>query len=288
MIRSSFGGKLFDAANVLFLALITLLTLYPFWDSLLVSITPMQESMSSSLHLYPKAITFEAYTYILGLKQLWVSYKVSVIITILGTAISMIATTMAAYALSKKQLPGGRIIMFMIVFTMMFSGGIIPNYLVVKQLGIINTMWSMMIPAAIQTYNLILMRSFFSSVPESLEESARIDGCHDFGILLRIIVPLSLPAIATISLFYAVSKWNEFFTAVMYVTDKEIWPLQLFMRSMLIDNEAAFQSGGDSPFLLGQSIKMATIMISTIPVMLIYPFFQRYFVQGVTLGAVKE
>lgn len=288
MIRNSFGGKLFDATNVLFLALITLLTLYPFWDSLIVSITPMQESMSSSLHLYPKAITFEAYSYILGLKQLWVSYKVSLIITIFGTAISMVATTLAAYALSKKQLPGGRIIMFMIVFTMMFSGGIIPNYLVVKQLGIINTMWSMMIPAAIQTYNLILMRSFFSSVPESLEESARIDGCHDFGILLRIIVPLSLPAIATISLFYAVSKWNEFFTAVMYVTDKEIWPLQLFMRSMLIDNEAAFQSGGDSPFLLGQSIKMATIMISTIPVMLIYPFFQRYFVQGVTLGAVKE
>ncbi|OAS17900.1 carbohydrate ABC transporter permease [Paenibacillus oryzisoli] len=288
MVRNSLGGKLFNATNVIFLALITLLTLYPFWDSLIVSITPMQESMSSSLHLYPKAITFEAYSYILGLKQLWVSYKVSLIITIFGTAISMIATTLAAYALSKKQLPGGRIIMFMIVFTMMFSGGIIPNYLVVKQLGIINSMWSMMIPAAIQTYNLILMRSFFSSVPESLEESARIDGCHDIGILLRIIVPLSMPAIATISLFYAVSKWNEFFTAVMYVTDKEIWPLQLFMRSMLIDNEAAFQSGGDSPFLLGQSIKMATIMISTIPVMLIYPFFQRYFVQGVTLGAVKE
>ncbi|MGO4495221.1 carbohydrate ABC transporter permease [Paenibacillus sp. 2RAB27] len=288
MVRGSFGGKLFDAANVIFLVLITLLTLYPFWDSLIVSITPIQESLSSSIHLYPQSITFEAYTYILGLKQLWVSYKVSVIVTVLGTLISMIATLLAAYALSKKQLPGGRIIMFAIVFTMMFGGGIIPNYLVVKQLGIINSMWAMMIPAAIQTYNLILMRSFFSSVPESLEESARIDGCNDFGILLRIIVPLSMPAIATISLFYAVSKWNEFFTAVMYVTDKEIWPLQLFLRSMLIDNEAAFQSGGDSPFLLGQSIKMATIMISTIPVMLIYPFFQRYFVQGVTLGAVKE
>lgn len=288
MVRGSFGGKLFDAANVLFLAMITLLTLYPFWDSFIVSITPIQESLSSSLHLYPKTITLEAYTYMLGLKQLWVSYKISIIVTVLGTVISMIATTLAAYALSKKQLPGGRFIMFAIVFTMMFGGGIIPNYLVVKQLGIINSVWAMMIPAAIQTYNLILMRSFFTSVPESLEESARIDGCNDFGILLRIVVPLSMPAIATVSLFYAVSKWNEFFTAVMYVTDKEIWPLQLFLRSMLIDNEAAFQSGGDSPFLLGQSIKMATIMISTIPVMLIYPFFQRYFVQGVSLGAVKE
>ncbi|MDF2660424.1 MAG: transporter permease [Paenibacillus sp.] len=288
MVRGNLGSKLFDAANTIFLTLLALITLYPFWDSLIVSITPIQESLSSSLHLYPKSVTFESYTYLLGLKQLWLSYRVSIIITVAGTAISMAATTLAAYALSKKSLPGGRYIMFAIVFTMMFSGGIIPTYLAVKQVGMLNSIWAMMIPVAIQTYNLIIMRSFFASVPESLEESARIDGCSDFGILLRIVIPLSMPAIATVSLFYAVSKWNEFFTAIMYVTDKDIWPLQLFLRSMLIDNEASFQSGGDSPFLLGPSIKMATIMISAIPVMLIYPFFQRYFVQGVTLGAVKE
>jgi putative aldouronate transport system permease protein len=288
MVRGNLGSKLFDAGNTIFLTLLALITLYPFWDSLIVSITPIQESLSSSLHLYPKSVTFESYTYLLGLKQLWLSYRVSIIITVAGTAISMAATTLAAYALSKKSLPGGRYIMFAIVFTMMFSGGIIPTYLAVKQVGMLNSIWAMMIPVAIQTYNLIIMRSFFASVPESLEESARIDGCSDFGILLRIVIPLSMPAIATVSLFYAVSKWNEFFTAIMYVTDKDIWPLQLFLRSMLIDNEASFQSGGDSPFLLGPSIKMATIMISAIPVMLIYPFFQRYFVQGVTLGAVKE
>lgn len=288
MVRGNLGSKLFDTANTIFLTLLALLTLYPFWDSLIVSITPIQESLSSSLHLYPKSVTFESYTYLLGLKQLWLSYKISILITVFGTAISMVATTLAAYALSKKQLPGGRFIMFAIVFTMMFSGGIIPTYLAVKQVGMLNSVWAMMIPVAIQTYNLIIMRSFFASVPESLEESARIDGCNDFGILLRIVIPLSMPAIATVSLFYAVSKWNEFFTAIMYITDKDIWPLQLFLRSMLIDNEASFQSGGDSPFLLGPSIKMATIMISAIPVMLIYPFFQRYFVQGVTLGAVKE
>ncbi|GIP34868.1 carbohydrate ABC transporter permease [Paenibacillus sp. J2TS4] len=288
MTRNSTGSKLFDAANYLILTLLAFLTLYPFWDSLIVSITPLQESLSSNLHLIPKSITFEAYQYLLQLKQLWVSYGISIFITVFGTAISMLATTLAAYALSKRQLPGVRPIMFAIVFTMMFSGGIIPTYLVVKQLGMMNTVWSLMIPTAIQTYNLIIMRNFFTSIPESLEESARMDGCSDLGILLRIVVPLSMPAIATISLFYAVARWNEFFTAVMYVTDKGIWPLQLFLRSMLIDNEASFQSGGDSPFLLGQSIKMATIMISTIPVMIIYPFFQKYFVQGVTLGAVKE
>ncbi|KIL41963.1 ABC transporter permease [Gordoniibacillus kamchatkensis] len=288
MAHSGFGSKLFDVLNYLFLALTALVTLYPFWDSLIVSITPMKEGISAGLHLFPKTVTFEAYQYLLQLEQLWSSYKISVLVTVIGTAISMFATILAAYALSKKELPGSRVIMFTIVFTMMFGGGIIPNFLVVKQLGMLNTVWAMMIPAAIQTYNLILMRSFFLSIPESLEESAKIDGCHDFGILLKIVIPLSMPAIATIALFYAVSRWNEFFMAVMYVTDKQLWPLQLFLRSMLMENEAAFQSGGDSPFLLGQSIKMATIMVSAIPVMIIYPFFQRYFVQGVTLGAIKE
>ncbi|MCY9662413.1 carbohydrate ABC transporter permease [Paenibacillus chondroitinus] len=288
MPNSSLGSKIFDSLNYALLALLALLTVYPFWDSLIVSITPMQESVTSSLHLIPKSVTFEAYQYMLSLEQLWTSYGISIFITVLGTVISMIATTMAAYALSKKQLPGGRTVMFLIIFTMMFSGGIIPTYLVIKQLGMMNTVWAMMVPTAITTYNLIIMRSFFSSIPESLEESAKLDGCNDFGILLRVVVPLSMPALATIALFYSVSRWNEFFTAVMYITDKNIWPLQLFLRSMLIDNEAAFQSGGDSPFLLGPSVKMATIMISVIPVILIYPFFQRYFVQGVTLGAVKE
>lgn len=288
MNNSGLGAKLFQLCNYTFLGLITLITLFPFWDSLIVSITPISESMQSSLHLFPKAITFEAYEYIIGMEQLWKSYGVSIFVTVFGTILSMIVTTLAAYALSKSYLPGGRAIMFFIVFTMMFSGGIIPTYLVVKQLGMMNTVWAMIMPLMIQTYNLIIMRTFMTSVPESLEEAARIDGCGDFRILLRVVLPLSMPAIATISLFYAVSKWNEFFTAVMYVTDKDIWPLQLFMRAMLIDNEAMYQTGGDSPFLLGQSIKMASIMISTIPVMMIYPFFQRYFVQGATLGAVKE
>ncbi|MFD0712665.1 carbohydrate ABC transporter permease [Paenibacillus sp. GCM10027626] len=288
MNQAGLGSKLFNACNYIFLGFITLLTLFPFWDSLIVSITPISESMSSNLHLFPKTITFEAYAYIAGMKQLWNSYGISIFVTVVGTILSMIVTTLAAYALSKSNLPGGRVIMFLIIFTMMFSGGIIPTYLVVKQLGMMNSVWAMIAPLMIQTYNLIIMRTFMASVPESLEEAARIDGCGDFRILLQVVLPLAMPAIATISLFYAVAKWNEFFTAVMYVTDKDVWPLQLFMRAMLIDNEAMYQSGGDSPFLLGQSIKMASIMVSTIPVMLIYPFFQRYFVQGATLGAVKE
>ncbi|MBD7969193.1 carbohydrate ABC transporter permease [Paenibacillus gallinarum] len=288
MSRMGFGGKCFEIANMLFLLLLGLLTLYPFWDSFVVSISPMESSLSSNFHFIPEKITFEAYLAVLNLKQLWSSYSVSIFITVVGTIISMIITTLAAYALSKRELPGGRTFMFLIIFTMMFSGGIIPNYIVVRQLGMMDTIWAMIIPTAVTTYNLIIMRSFFDGFPKSLEESARIDGCNDFGILLRIVLPLSMPVIATVSLFYAVARWNDFFTAVMYVVDKDLWPLQLFLRSILIDNEAAFQSGGDSLFLLGQPAKMAAIMITTVPVMLVYPFFQKYFVQGAILGAVKE
>ncbi|MDF2667990.1 MAG: transporter permease [Paenibacillus sp.] len=282
------ASKVFDVGNYLFLCLLALITLYPFWDSFIVSIIPLQEYLASTVHLYPKAITWEAYAYIFQMKELWSSYGVSFFITVVGTLISMIVTILAAYALSKKNLKGKRVVLFLIVFTMMFSGGLIPTYIVVKQFGLMNSVWSLIIPTALSTYNLIIMRNFFLSVPESLEESAKIDGCNDVGVLIRIVIPLSMPAIATIGLFYAVNRWNEFFTAVMYITDKDKWPLQLFLRSMLMENEASYQSGGDNPFLLGQSIKMASVMISTIPVLLIYPFFQRYFVQGMTLGAVKE
>ncbi|TBL78506.1 carbohydrate ABC transporter permease [Paenibacillus thalictri] len=287
-MRRGLASKTFDAANYLIMSLIALATLYPFWDSLIVSIIPLDESLASNVHLFPKTITFEAYAYIFKMKELWSSYGVTIFVTAVGTLISIVVTLMAAYALTKKELKGRRLFLFLIVFTMMFNGGLIPTYMVIKQLGMMNSVWSLIVPTALSTYNLIVMRSFLQSIPESLEESARMDGCNDIGVLFRIVVPLSLPAIATVSLFYAVFRWNEFFTAVMYITDKEKWPLQLFMRAMLLENEASFQGGGDNPFLLGQSIKMASIMLSAIPVMLIYPFFQKYFVQGVTLGAVKE
>ncbi|TMV50610.1 carbohydrate ABC transporter permease [Paenibacillus mesophilus] len=287
-MKQTFASRLFDVSNIVLLTCLSVITLYPFWDSLIVSVIPLQESLASNIHLFPKTITWEAYAYIFKMDELWSSYGVSLFVTGVGTLLSMLMTVLAAYALSKPQLKGKRTIMFLIVFTMMFNGGLIPTYLVVKQLHLLNSVWALIIPTALSTYNLIIMRNFFMGLPESLEESARIDGCTDLGVLFRIVVPLSMPAIATVALFYAVARWNEFFTAVMYITDKDKWPLQLFLRAMLVENEASFQGGGDNPFLLGQSMKMASVMISTIPVLLIYPFFQKYFVQGVTLGAVKE
>ena len=284
----SISSRAFNIFNYGLLGFLALITLYPFWDSLIVSIIPLEESVASSVHLWPKSITFEAYSYIFQLKELWSSFGNSVFITAIGTAISMFVTVLAAYSLSKHKLPGKRGILFLLVFTMMFSGGLIPTYIIVKEFYLLNSLWGLIIPTAVNTYNLIIMRNFFMSVPESLEESAKIDGCTDVGVLFRIVLPLAMPAVATIALFYAVYRWNDFFTAVMYITDKDKWPLQLFLRAMLMENEASYQSGGDNPFLLGQSIKMSSVMISTIPVMLIYPFFQKYFVQGATLGAVKE
>jgi len=195
---------------------------------------------------------------------------------------------MTGWALSRPDLRGRRFVMFLIVFSMMFSGGLIPLYIVVLRLKIMNTMWALIFPGAIATYNLIIMRTFFSTLPASLEESARIDGANDFTVLGRIIVPLSMPVVATISLFYAVAHWNGYLSAVMYISDARRWTLQLYLRAMLYENEAAISGGAtDNPFLIGQPIKMATVIVAMVPVMIMYPFFQRWFTRGVLLGAVK-
>ncbi|GGD64287.1 carbohydrate ABC transporter permease [Paenibacillus nasutitermitis] len=281
-------GYMFDMFNYSFLAFLAFITLYPFWDSFIVSIIPMKEYLSSNIHLFPKTVTFEAYSYLLSMKELWSSYMVTFIITAGGTLINMLLTITAAYALSVQELKGRRIIMFFILITMMFSGGVIPSYIIVKNLGLMNSLWALMIPSAINTYNLIVLRSFFQSLPPELESSAKIDGCNEIGVLFRIVIPLSLPGIATITLFYAVAHWNEFFNAVFYISDKNLYPLQLFLRGMLFENESTYSGGGDSPFLLGPAIKMATLMVATVPIMLVYPFFQKYFAKGALLGAVKE
>ncbi|SFS46102.1 carbohydrate ABC transporter permease [Paenibacillus sp. BC26] len=282
------AGKLFNSFNVVFLTIVAIVTVYPFWDTFVVSIIPLEEYLGSSIHLFPKAITFEAYTYLFSMNELWNSYGVTLFITVVGTALNMILTVLAAYALSRPSLKGQRVIMFLLVFTMMFSGGIIPTYLVVKDLGMMNTVWALIIPSALNTYNLIIMKNFFSSMPDGLVEAAKIDGSNDLGILFKIVIPLSMPAISTITLFYAVTRWNDFFNAIFFISDKELWPLQLFLRSMLFENESSYSGGGDSLFLLGPSIKMATVMAASIPVMLIYPFFQKYFINGVLIGGVKE
>jgi putative aldouronate transport system permease protein len=210
----------------------------------------------------------------------------------MGTLINIVMTCLMAYPLARKDLDYRMPIQLMVIFTMLFSGGMIPTFLVVKQLGLIDSYWSLLLPGAISAFNLIIMRNFFQQLPDGLEESAKIDGCSDPGILFRIVIPLSLPAIATFSLFYAVGHWNTFFNAVLYINDSTKWPIQVLLRQIVIMSEGG--GLGDSTALDAsfvkppeQSVKMAVIVISTLPILMVYPFLQKHFAKGVLLGSVK-
>ena len=286
-IKRSLGSRSFDVFNVLILALLAVTTIYPFWDALIVSVSSLKAYLSTPVHLWSSEFSFEGYAYMLNTGTLWTSYANTLFITVAGTAINVLVTIMAAYVLSKNELKGHRVLMFLAVFTMMFTGGIIPTYMVVKNLGMMNSLWSMILPTAVSTYNLIIMRNFFRAMPKELEESGMLDGCTEVGVLFRIVLPVSIPAVTTITLFYAVDHWNDFFSAIMYISSQKAWPLQLFLRSMLFESDMAYASGGESLFLLGQPMKMAAIMLAIIPIMCAYPFFQKYFTKGVMAGAVK-
>ncbi len=286
-IKRSWGERTFNVINVIFLFCLAFATLYPFWDCLIVSMSSLKSYLSSGIHLWPMEWAFDGYAYMFKSHELWTSYANSFFITLVGTAINMLITVMAAYVLSRPHLLGRRLLMFVAIFTMMFSGGLIPTYMLVRNVGLMNSLWAMILPSAINTYNLIILRNFFYSLPSELEESAFLDGCTDVGVLFRIMLPISKPALATIGLFYAVWHWNDFFSAIMYISDSRKYPLQLFLRSMLFETDAAYSSGGESLFLLGQPMKMAAIMMAIIPIMMMYPFFQKYFTKGALAGAVK-
>lgn len=285
-IKQSLGSRLFDYINVIILSIVGIITLYPFWECLVVSVSSIKSYLATNVHLWPQEWSFAGYEYMLKMQQLWVSYGNSIFITVVGTFINMLITIMAAYVLSKKGLKGQRVFMFLAVFTMMFSGGIIPLYIVVKDLNLMNSLWAMILPTAVNTYNLIILRNFFSEIPAELEEAALLDGCTEIGVLFRVVLPVSKPAITTVALFYAVDHWNDFFSAIMYINEKTVWPLQLFLRSMLFESDAAYSST-ESLFLLGQPMKMAAVMLAILPIVCAYPLIQRYFTKGIMTGAVK-
>lgn len=286
-IQESFGSRLFDAVNVILLILLAFSTLYPFWDTLIVSVSSLKSYLSTSIHLWPSEFSFDGYSYVFSNGELWSSYGNTLFITVVGTIINMVITIMTAYVLSKPALRGHRVLNFLAVFTMMFSGGIIPTYMIVKATGLMNSLWAMMLPTAINTSSLVILRNFFMDIPAALEEAAMLDGCTEVGVLFRVVIPNAKASITTIALMYAVEHWNDFYNAIMYITNRKRWPLQLFLRSMLFETEAAYSSGGQSLFLLGQPMKMAAVMLSVIPIVCMYPFFQKHFSKGMMVGAVK-
>lgn len=292
MEQDTAAGRVFAAVNTVLLCLITLLTLYPCLYVLFASISDgVSLSTGSKLLLWPKGFQLGSYRMAARNPMLWTGYANTILYAVLGTAINMLMTCFAAYVLSRRYLPGHKIMMRLIVFTMYFSGGMIPMYLWILNLNMLNTIWAMVLPGAISTWNLIILRTAFLSIPPSMEESAKIDGANDFVILFRIIIPLALPSLAVILLYYVVGHWNAFFNALLYLRQRERFPLQMVLREIVILNETSMLTGvTDSLDRLQETVplKYAAIVLSTVPVLCIYPFLQKFFVQGMMVGAVKE
>ena len=275
--------------NYLLLILLVFICLYPFLNVLAYSLSGYNAVLAMKVTFYLIDFNIDAYKEILGKRQIWQAMRTTVIVTVLGTALSLVLTTFAAYALSRKELPGRAFFTGLIFFTMYFSGGMIPTFLVVKNLGMYDSLAALIIPQSISVFNFIVMRTFFKQLPSSLEEAARIDGASDLQILVRVVIPLSVPIIATMGLFYAVGYWNTYFDALLYIQDGAKYTLQLRLRSLLFGNElnSAGSLEGLGTQVMSQSLKMATVAVSTIPILIVYPWLQKYFVKGVMLGSVK-
>lgn len=287
----TWGSRLFDVCNYALLSLVAIVTFLPLLHVLMGSFTTAEEMARKPFILIPTEWTLTAYQYILSTDTVFRAMAVSIGVTLSGTLVSMVLTCLMAYGLTRRDLDGRRFINFLVVFTLLFQGGLIPTFLVVKEMGLIDTYASLILPVAVNAFNLIIMRSFFQTLPEGIEESAKIDGCNDFGILLKIVIPLSMPAIATISLFYAVNYWNTYFNAVMFINDADKWPIQVLLRQIVIMASGMSADTADfGPEYVRppeQTIKMAVIVVSTIPILIVYPFLQKYFAKGALLGSVK-
>ncbi|MCU6790979.1 carbohydrate ABC transporter permease [Paenibacillus sp. WQ 127069] len=282
------GESVFSYVNVLLLSLVSLSMILPFIHIAAKSLSSEAHVLAKDITLWPQGFNLMSYQYVLSNKQFFYSFGNSIFITVAGTLISMALTVLAAYALSKKTLPYGRFLMMLFVITMFFSGGLIPTYLVVKQVGLMNSLWGLILPVALAPFNLILIRNFFMGVPESLEESARMDGANNWRILGSIYLPLSKPALATISMFYAVGYWNSFFQAMMYITERRLMPLQMFLLQLVTDEKTSDTVITDVfKEVTPETIRAAAILCVVIPIICVYPFIQKYFVKGIMLGAVK-
>lgn len=277
----------------LLLMLTALIMLLPFYNVLIQSFATPAAVAKQPLYLIPTVIDFSSYALIFKGHEVWDSLQVSLFVTLVGTFINMLATVCGAYALTKKKLPGHKIFIGLVIFQMLFHGGIVPTYLAMSDYNLLNNVMAMILPVAVNTYYLIIMMSYFRNLPEALEEAARIDGANDIQILIRIILPISVPTLAAISLFYAVDRWNEWWHAMIYIQDPTKQPLQLYLRQMLSDVSQMMSADLAADFSVSANvftngIKMAMVIVTVIPIMIVYPWLQRYFTAGVMLGAVKE
>ncbi|KAA8747450.1 MULTISPECIES: carbohydrate ABC transporter permease [Paenibacillus] len=297
-VKESRSDKLFLLCNYIYLTVALVIVLYPLLYIISASISDPKYVASGEMWLLPKGITFEGYARVFENTNIWIGYKNTIIYTVVGTIVNLLVTLPAAYALSRSDFVGRGFFMAMFMVTMFFGGGLVPSYLLVKDLGMVNSMWALILPGAASIWNIIVCRTFFqSTIPKELQEAAHIDGCTNTRLFIKIVLPLSMPIIAVMALFYGVGHWNSYFSAMIYLNDSSKYPLQLFLRQILVLQEMAAQGGGaidtssatamNTKAEIAALVKYAVIIVATLPVIAVYPFLQRYFVQGVMIGSVK-
>jgi putative aldouronate transport system permease protein len=291
MKHKSLSDRLFDSLNHVLLALLALSMLFPFLYIFSVSFTTFDEFLKSEILLWPKVWVTDAYQYIFQSKPFIRAMGMTVYLTVVGTIVNLLFTASMAYALSRK-IYGQRLMMFMVLFTMLFSAGMIPTFLMVKATGLLNSIWALILPAAIAPFNLIVVRQFFLNIPNELYEAAVVDGANEFRIFWQIILPLSKPVLAAFGLFYAVGHWNTYFGGILYLNDPKQWPIQVILRQIVIQSDAKNALGAAEQLMLDnppppETIQMAAILVATLPILLVYPFLQKHFAKGVMLGSVK-
>ena len=289
-IKRSLGERVFDVCNCVFLGLLCFTFIYPFWYLFAISIADAERQAMSAVYFLPSYFSLDSYKNVLSSVYVWYGFMWSIIRTVLGTVIGVLFSYHYAYALSKRYLPNRGFWTTILVVTMFFSGGLVPEYLLVRNLGLRNTIWALVLPGAISAYNITIMRNFLMAMPESLEESARIDGAKDLTILYKIIFPLSMPIIATIGLWVAVGHWNAWFDSMIYITDPERQVLQVTLRRIVLEgsNQLVSQYGEDvTAKQTSETIKAAVTMVTALPILMVYPFIQKYFVKGVMVGSLK-
>lgn len=289
--KKSVSSFLFDSFNYVFLGIFALCTILPFIYVIAGSFATDAELTERAFFLIPDTFSLAGYKFIFSTDTLLTSIGVSIYITVVGTLVNLLFTVTMAYPLARRNLWGRNTVLNMVVFSMLFSGGMIPSYLVVKGLGLLDSFWALMLPGAISAFNMIVVKNFFQELPPGLEESAKIDGCTEIGVLWRIVLPLSKPVLATFGLFYAVGHWNNFFSALLYINDPTKWPLQVMLRQIVLLSQATLgdMSQMDPNFVQppDQTVKMAVIVVGTLPILMVYPFLQKHFAKGVLIGSIK-
>lgn len=301
-IKKSKGYYIGQTINYIALTLLGIVTFYPFWYCFIVSINEGFDTLKGGIVLFPRALTLDNYMKAFQNPLIYSSFLVSVLRTVLSVVLSCLLTALLAYALAQKDLPGRKFVMLMLFFTTLFSGGLIPSYILYRQIGLLNNFWVYVLPGIYNVFNMIILRTFFQTIPDSLKEAARIDGCKELGIFFRIIFPLSLPAMATVALFVGVSNWNDWFTGAYFCSrNREIYPAATVLYEII--NSATFESTAQAgkanqinsalmeltaQTITPESLKMAFLVVLTTPILLVYPFLQKYFVKGVMVGSIKE